>query len=171
MSLAQRYHAATTYSPAGIAGHPGLDWSRQPIPFRQFPRACPRVALAGLLPFDPGPFTGQPPLDADPGHPLARLSRWIFGTYGVTAVGDAQPRPLLLRAAPSAGGLYPADYRFRPVAVDAERALQIANNDPAAQNNAIETYIADILGGRITGSGEVAWRHPKPGEDAGKPRR
>ena len=69
--------------------------------------------MAAFLPLDPNPFTGATGLGADDGAigiiDRRSISRWLYFTYGVTAVVPQQPRPLYLRAAPSAGGLYPAE--------------------------------------------------------------
>lgn len=113
MSTAAVYHHATKYHPETIGQSGGLDWSRQPVPYKEYDCADP-VDLAGFLPFNPNPFTGQPAGDeatADPegGVTLATLARLLFFTYGITGVVQSQPRPLFLRAAPSAGGLYPAE--------------------------------------------------------------
>lgn len=112
MSTALAYHEATKYSPENIHQHPELDWSQQPIPFKQYHAAAP-IELAAFLPLDPNPFTGTTGITPDPGTAgvldLQALSRWLYFTYGVTAVVPRQPRPLYLRAAPSAGGLYPAE--------------------------------------------------------------
>jgi SagB-type dehydrogenase family enzyme len=113
MSTAITYHQATKYHPETIGQHAGLDWSSQPLPYKDYD--CPEpVSLAPFLPFDPNPFTGAPAsnealVDDTGGIGLASLSRLIFFAYGITGVVPAQPRPLYLRAAPSAGGLYPAE--------------------------------------------------------------
>ncbi len=70
--------------------------------------------MAHLLPIDPNPFTGEPMAPAEAGDQatgpgLAAVSRWLYFTYGITAAVPHEPRPLYLRAAPSAGGLYPAE--------------------------------------------------------------
>ncbi len=113
MSTAVTYHEATKYHPETIGQGGGLDWSAQPVPYKEYDCAEP-IELADFLPFDPNPFTGRP-ADADAhaqvqGEPsLAALSHLIFYTYGVTGVVPGEPRHLLLRACPSAGGLYPAE--------------------------------------------------------------
>ena len=113
MSTALAYHTATKYHPDSIGQHPGLDWDEQPEPSKDYDSAAP-VGMARFLPFDPNPFTGEP-RDPALGAPrsgvldLANLARLVFFAYGITGVVQAQPRPLFLRAAPSAGGLYPAE--------------------------------------------------------------
>ena len=112
-SPALSYHAATKYAPDTIGGHPGLDWASQPLPHKEY-HSEGGVGLADLLPLDPNPFTGQAAPAAavvadSTGVSLATLSRWIYFTYGVTAVVAQPDRQLLLRSAPSAGGLYPAE--------------------------------------------------------------
>lgn len=110
VSLALRFHQSTKYAPETIGNHPGLDWERQPVPYKQY-HGEGGVELAELLPLDPNPFTGRPPQAVEPWHgrTLAALSRWIYFTYGVTAIVRHPGRDQLLRAAPSAGGLYPAE--------------------------------------------------------------
>jgi SagB-type dehydrogenase family enzyme len=113
MSTAVAYHYATKYHPETIGQSGGIDWSRQPVPYKEYDCADP-VELAGFLPFDPNPFTGRPAgaaasADPDGGATLATLARLMFFTYGITGVVQGQPRPLFLRASPSAGGLYPSE--------------------------------------------------------------
>src|SRR4051812_3154253 len=129
MSTALAYHGATKYDAATIGNHPGLDWERQPLPYKDYD-CTGAIELAAHRPLDPNPFTGQP---ADPdladcpieGLTLGAISRWIYFTYGVTGVTPGQPRPLYLRAAPSAGGLYPAEcYLVVRGGVDAELGLE-----------------------------------------------
>lgn len=112
-SLALRYHEATKYAPETIGGHPGLDWASQPLPYKEYHEEG-GIELADLLPLDPNPFTGTAPqaVSDATGVTLAGLSRWLYFSYGVTAMvpqPDGQP-PLLLRSSPSAGGLYPAEF-------------------------------------------------------------
>jgi SagB-type dehydrogenase family enzyme len=113
MSTAVTYHEATKYHPETIGQGSGLDWSTQPVPYKEYDCAEP-VELSDFLPFDPNPFTGRPADDDAHAHShgvvsLAALSHLIFYTYGVTGVVPSEPRHLLLRACPSAGGLYPAE--------------------------------------------------------------
>jgi SagB-type dehydrogenase family enzyme len=110
VSLAIRFHQATKYAPETIGNHPGLDWERQPSAFKDY-HVEQGIELAELLPLDPNPFTGRPPVavEAWQGCTLAALSRWIYFSYGVTAIIRQPGRDQLLRAAPSAGGLYPAE--------------------------------------------------------------
>ena len=99
-SLAQRYHDATKYTPESIAQGPGLDYNRQPPPFKPWVQEQ-AFALTGRrgdeVKLDPGP------LDA------ARLGRLLHHTYGITRIAQHGPNKHLLRAAPSAGALYPSE--------------------------------------------------------------
>jgi SagB-type dehydrogenase family enzyme len=113
MSTAVTYHQATKYHPETVGQGGGIDWAKQPVPYKEYDCADP-VALADFLPFDPNPFTGRPADEDSRAHvhgvpSLAALSHLVFYTYGVTGVVPSEPRHLLLRAAPSAGGLYPAE--------------------------------------------------------------
>nr|MBA3684883.1 SagB/ThcOx family dehydrogenase [Planctomycetota bacterium] len=111
MSVALAYHQATKYDPESINQHPGLDWATQPLSYKMYHSAL-AVEMADLLPIDPNPFTGEPRTGPDEdieGPSLLAVSHWLYFTYGVTAAIANQPRPLYLRAAPSAGGLYPAE--------------------------------------------------------------
>jgi SagB-type dehydrogenase family enzyme len=112
MSVAIAYHEATKYRPATIGEHPGMDWSRQPLPWKRYSTDVP-VELAPFLPIDPNPFTGgdagAEAAVANDASITALVARWLYFTYGITAVVGGQPRPMHLRAAPSAGGLYPTE--------------------------------------------------------------
>ncbi len=109
MSTAIQYHEATKYHPETVGGHPGLDWAKMPVPYKVWD-ADAAVALAPYLPFDPNPFTGEAAgPEAMVSDGLGLVSRWIYHTCGITALVPQAPRPLFLRANPSAGGLYPAE--------------------------------------------------------------
>jgi len=107
---AQRYHELTKYDEVSVrAGRP-LDWSTQPSPFKEIV-SKQRIGLREYLPFrTPGQKTAPDPKRADSYPELARLSRVLFLTNGVTGViryGHGAQQPL--RAAPSAGALYPTE--------------------------------------------------------------
>lgn len=99
-SVSKRYHEATKYTPESMRQHPGLDFAAQPPPFKNWVQAR-RVPLIGAAPdettLDPGPITA------------ARLGVALHHTYGVTWVRQTQGVTMRYRAAPSAGGLYPAE--------------------------------------------------------------
>jgi len=99
LSLAQHYHERTKYAPETLARHSGaLDWSRQPQPFKTYP-------LGNTFPLKPLLESANTAAEAY----WQRLSRLLYCTYGATAVVPYPERPFLMRAAPSAGGLYPAE--------------------------------------------------------------
>ncbi|MDA1195115.1 MAG: SagB/ThcOx family dehydrogenase [Planctomycetota bacterium] len=96
-SLSERYQQATNYTPASLQGHPALDFSRQPAPFKTWHQAR-RI----LLPRD-GEAGDEGVLNA------AGLGRLLHHTYGVTLVREAPGMSMHYRASPSAGGLYPTE--------------------------------------------------------------
>lgn len=104
-SIAQHYHERTKYDPQTIATKSqGLDWSRQPVPFKEY-----KIGTT----FDLKPYLKEPP-EAFVKDPAAtwwrRLSHLLFCSYGLTAkMPTMMGEPVYLRAAPSAGGLYPAE--------------------------------------------------------------
>ncbi len=103
-SIAQHYHERTKYDPKTIhtKGKP-LDWNQQPTPFKDY-----RI---GTL-FDLKPFLtelAEKRLDRPGDRWWQRLSQLLFHTYGLTGMIQTGGDPHYLRAAPSAGGLYPAE--------------------------------------------------------------
>nr|WP_219335930.1 SagB/ThcOx family dehydrogenase [Chroococcidiopsis thermalis] len=104
-SIAQYYHERTKYDPETIAAKgQGLDWSKQPSPFKEY--------KIGTV-FDLKPYL-QADAEASAVIPgiawWQRLSHLLLYSYGITAkVPTMMGQPLYLRSAPSAGGLYPAE--------------------------------------------------------------
>lgn len=95
-SIAKLYHERTKYDPETINQRvPDIDWERPPVPFKDYPIGT-RIDLK--------PHIG------DRQTVLSRLSHLLYCTYGLTArIPQMAQQDLLLRAAPSAGGLYPAE--------------------------------------------------------------
>lgn len=105
VSIAQHYHQRTKYDPETIAAMgqgPGLDWSQQPLPYKDY-KLGHDVSLK--------PYLESEPANADdPWRWWQRLSRLLINSYGLTAkVMTFSGEPMYLRSAPSAGGLYPAE--------------------------------------------------------------
>ncbi len=103
-SIAQHYHERTKYDPQTIASKSkGLDWAKQPVPFKEY-----KIGST----FDLKPYIQEKP-EAFADNPEAqwwqRLSRLLFCSYGLTARMPSMGSAVYLRAAPSAGGLYPAE--------------------------------------------------------------
>jgi SagB-type dehydrogenase family enzyme len=112
-STAEEYHRLTKYSPETLLSGPGLDWSKQPDHFKEIV-SSQRTPLRGYLPVTWGQSAPEPPAgakDFDPdGIGLGQISRLLFFTNGVTAAIRFQGgRSHYLRAAPSAGALYPTE--------------------------------------------------------------
>jgi SagB-type dehydrogenase family enzyme len=103
-SIAQYYHERTKYDPETIATkNQGLDWDKQPVPFKEY-----KIGTT----FDLKPYLQEEPeVFADDSASVwwRRLSRLLFCSYGLTAKMSTMGNPIYLRAAPSAGGLYPAE--------------------------------------------------------------
>lgn len=96
-SITQHYHERTKYDEATIASKSvGLDWSKQPAPFKEY-KIGKTIDLKQYLQEDTTDIWWR------------RLSRLLLSSYGLTARVDTMGAPIYLRAAPSAGGLYPAE--------------------------------------------------------------
>ena len=123
--FAQHYHDRTKYTPAAIAAqNRQLDWANQPLPFKDYkvgrtinlkPYLDNRQPEQALPPTSDLPLGASAAVSAGSDSNLTpdfwyRLSRFLLNSYGITATitplsGDS----VYLRAAPSAGGLYPAE--------------------------------------------------------------
>ncbi|MEB3188056.1 MAG: SagB/ThcOx family dehydrogenase [bacterium] len=111
-SIAEAYHELTKYTPLSIQQQPRIDWSNPPVPFKAYPHA-ESIDLSPYLndlerprhPETRARLAGRSAEERD----LAALSHLLYRTNGVTAVVPYPERPLYLRAAPSAGGLYPTE--------------------------------------------------------------
>ncbi|MBD0334501.1 MAG: SagB/ThcOx family dehydrogenase [Cyanobacteria bacterium Co-bin13] len=105
VSIAQHYHRRTKYDPATIAAKSqGIDFSHQPYPFKAY-RLGSEIDLKPYL--EDAPATGESPADI---AWWSRLSHLLINSYGLTAkMPTAAGDTFYLRAAPSAGGLYPAE--------------------------------------------------------------
>lgn len=103
VSIAQHYHERTKYEAQILASKMHqLDWDNQPIPFKEY--------KFGKI-FDLQPYwEHQVKSEEDETTTWNRLSHLLFCTYGLTSqLTTRSGESLSLRAAPSAGGLYPAE--------------------------------------------------------------
>jgi SagB-type dehydrogenase family enzyme len=110
-SFAELYHQQTKYCPETIhLNAHKLDWGCQPSPFKEY-RDLQHIDLSSYVPLSTNPFSNAPLKRSSQWteleKPLAELSRILYFGNGVTAIVPYPPSPLLMRAAPSAGGLYP----------------------------------------------------------------
>lgn len=110
-SFAKFYHQETKYSPDTISQNSHqLDWNKQPIPFKEYENS-PQIDLSSYVPLSANPFSDAPLKRSsqwtEEEKPLAELSRILYFANGITAIVPYPPNPLLMRASPSAGGLYP----------------------------------------------------------------
>lgn len=113
-ALAEIYHEETKYHEArmGKFQRP-LDWGAQPSPYKEY-HSEKKIDLIPYLPFQNNPFTGEPlpPAKEQGGYPfgVAEISRLLYFTNGVTGILQYPTgQTLTLRAAPTAGGLYPTE--------------------------------------------------------------
>ena len=111
-AAAREYHDRTKHSHESVrAGGQYLDWANKPLPFKHYPTVAPLPLPADL------PESRLPAIEALSGRApegaadldLPGLARLLFFSAGVTRLLRADAEPLLLRAAPSAGALYPVE--------------------------------------------------------------
>ncbi|HBE19637.1 MAG TPA: SagB-type dehydrogenase domain-containing protein [Cyanobacteria bacterium UBA11149] len=104
LSIAQHYHERTKYDPETISSkNRRLDWENQPMPYKEYKVG----ANFDLKPYLRDDFPG---LATEADKSWRRLSRLLLCSYGLTArMETMMGSPVYLRAAPSAGGLYPAE--------------------------------------------------------------
>jgi SagB-type dehydrogenase family enzyme len=112
-SFTERYHELTKYHPETIDRLGGVHWAEQPEPFKDAPSGR-RVDLVPHLQAALRDIATPP----DPRFPWLRdealpaLAALLHGTLGLTArlsTGGEGGPDHFLRAAPSAGGLYPTE--------------------------------------------------------------
>lgn len=136
-SVAEYYHEHTKYTPEGIQRRGGrLDFDRQPIPFKDYNHGT-GYDLTRFLP-EGDQLKSDDDLAAwrtslpEGDRALASLSHLLYFTNGITAVVPYVGQPLLLRAAPSAGGLYPTEIyvavRRHPVLPDGLYNYQVRDH-------------------------------------------
>ncbi len=100
-SIAQHYHERTKYDPETVGSkNRRLDWERQPIQFKEY-KLGQNIDLKPYLEEE----TNQEK-DFEAGE---RLSKLFLCSYGLTGRISTIMGNHYLRAAPSAGGLYPAE--------------------------------------------------------------
>ncbi|NET42767.1 SagB/ThcOx family dehydrogenase [Okeania sp. SIO2B3] len=100
-SIAQHYHERTKYDPETIGSkNRQLDWEKQPVPFKKY-KVGTTIDLKPYL-------QEQINQEKDLGEG-ERLSNLFLCSYGLTGKVATMMGNHYLRAAPSAGGLYPAE--------------------------------------------------------------
>jgi SagB-type dehydrogenase family enzyme len=103
-SIAQHYHERTKYDPQTInTKNQALDWSQQPVPYKEY-KIGTTFDLKSYL-TDAQSDTTRTPEQVW----WRRLSHLLLSSYGLTGMIPTMGDPHYLRAAPSAGGLYPAE--------------------------------------------------------------
>lgn len=111
-SIAETYHELTKYSPESIQRPNKIDWNHPPDQVKHY-AAGDVVDISHYLTLLERPRTPAATLLAAQMSPdevsLAQLSHLLYLTNGVTAVIPHPYRDFMMRAAPSAGGLYPTE--------------------------------------------------------------
>jgi SagB-type dehydrogenase family enzyme len=115
LMVAELYHQETKYAEREMGKHEKrLDLREQPESYKEY-HSEQRFDLTPYLPFQNNIFTGEPlapikKLSQETPITRATLSRLLYFTNGVTGIlRYPNGQSLLLRAAPTAGGLYPTE--------------------------------------------------------------
>ncbi len=113
-TIAQIYHQRTKYAAADMSeAQSPIDWAAQPSPYKSY-HSENKIDLSPYLPLRNNPFTQEeiepPPVEDGLSVGIGEISRLLYFTNGVTGIlqypsGQSQS----LRAAPTAGGLYPTE--------------------------------------------------------------
>jgi len=112
--LSEIYHEETKYNEREMRKFQHrIDWNAQPPPYKEY-ASEKKVDLLPYLPFHHSPLTGESlaGIDLETAQPfgLSEISCLLYFTHGVTAVLQyASGQTLYMRAAPTAGGLYPTE--------------------------------------------------------------
>jgi SagB-type dehydrogenase family enzyme len=136
-AIGEQFQEETKYTPENIGGH-SLDWDHMPQPYKNYQGAIETVTLPSPTPLDSADiwevFADRRSVrdySSDRILPLPLLSSLLFATQGITR----REGGFGLRAAPSAGALYPIEtyllaravedleegfYHFRPHMFDLE---------------------------------------------------
>lgn len=103
-SIAEYFHDRTKYTPESVSNPKGAMQGPQPEPFKTY-RLGTEVDLKPYL--DEAKVSAQATSEE---RAWARLSHFLINVYGLTAqLNTVAGQVFYLRAAPSAGGLYPAE--------------------------------------------------------------
>ncbi|HIE65685.1 MAG: SagB/ThcOx family dehydrogenase [Nitrospira sp.] len=111
--ISEIYHQETKYNEAEMEKHQRpLDWASTPSPFKSY-HSDKKIDLMSYLPFKNNPFTGEamaPVGEEAYASGLGPISRLLYFTNGVTGILKyPHGQSVVLRAAPTAGGLYPTE--------------------------------------------------------------
>ncbi len=156
-TLSEIYHEETKYHEERMRKFQHqIDWSTQPLPYKSYVSEN-KIDLVPYLPLRVHPFTGVPLVPAEDDDPhsfgLNEISRLLYFTHGVTAILQyATGQMLHLRAAPTAGGLYPTEIylatREMPSLADGIYNFQARDHTlvPAWGGNFWKSFESDCLG-------------------------